>query len=1334
LKQEYSFTIIFVLIVGIASSFGFVSATPAGVYVDTLVFSIIAQNDEQVLALLDDDIDLIGNMIDPSFLQALTEAEDIEVVNVLRNGYGYFTINCDRYPLNITAFRRAFSFALDKQAISDEVWHGLSVPQDSVVPQVNPFSIEGQLPYTYYEANIAEGQTLLAAAGFADGDEDGILEAPNGEAFDIMVECASTSPIAIEVGQIAAGALTALGINATCVPTNFYEYLDRLNNHGDYDIAFFGTNFNGFDVDWLAYEYWSEYADEPYYNYPNFRNASYDAWRDQLLHATVYEDVYEAAIEMQRIFVHESPIVVCYENILLSAYRTDRFEGHINAPSIGVPNWWTFYNVDQSSAGGTFRTSLKLDVDSFNFMVSSSHCSELVNMEMWDSLIRVGPSGDDVLWLAESYIAETHADNPAVPAGHTRFTFDIVQNATWTDGTALTAEDAVFSFNYYRDAPGNPYGVDLIEMTAAYAPTPYTVIAEFNSESYWHLHTIGYKPIIPKHIFEVIGVDGWNTWNPNPPTEPMVTSGPFNVSAYVPGEFIEMTRNPNYFHAIPVSQIHGPSIVPQSDITYGFGVTGNQISWPVSDSNPDTYSIYRDSVEIETGPWISGNIVIGIDGLDMGQYNYTLEVHDTDGYSAVDTVLVNVITPRDGKIIFDYSHGQYSASIAYLDRYLMNNLTVLGYEVVCAFGGINSSILSDASGLVISSIYGTDNGFSALEIDDIANWFNDAPRFLWIGYDSDYGGHYINDNMTAILSRVNSHVYGEPTGIEDAFENAGAGYRVLANTTSNDPFVSRIVSGVDHVLMHDPTCLYGSTSANSTNGIVSLEDTSIENVYPLLYYGQGATIVDGDLIPPLAHIDGQIGGFAAAAMEINAGLDGNGIIITSGASPYGDYRPMYGFFYYDRVLTGNLFVRNAIDFGMTRVLDTSAPVIDAPEDLIYSEGDMGNYIDWSASDLTPSSYSIYFEEVLLYAGLWNSSSEILSINVDGLTLGIYNYTIVFEDSIGYSSTDTVYVEVVDGTSPVLTHPNGLTYSEGSTGHTISWQGTENYPSHYEVFKNGSIYRSGPWNSSGEMISVSVDGLSLGTYNYTLVLTDDGGNFASDTVFITVIDTTAPEYNLLPDDFSFNEGETGFSIIWNFTDSNPAQYVLYMNGSMVDSGTWTNPYSYEYAISVTAYGVHNFTIVVNDTAGLSASDTMWVAINDVTPPSLNNPVDISFQVGETGYVVNWTPFDNNPLTYSITRNGTVIISGQWTSGDSLVVNLDGLTHGTFLFTIVVYDQSGNFAMDAVVVRVLETSTTTTTTTTTAFELGDIMTIISFIVTIGSFVVIVVLVILIIRARK
>ncbi len=1105
LKRAYSFAIVFVLIVGIVSSFEFASATPAGAYVETLTFSIISQDDEQVLALLNDELDLIGNRIDPSFLQQLLEAEDIEVADVLRNGYGYLTINCAKYPLNITAFRRALSFALDKLAITAEVFEGLAIAQDSCVPLVNPFTIEGQLPYTYYEANVAVGQALLAAAGFEDGDEDGFLEAPNGEAFDIVVECAASSQIAIDVGQKAAEALTALSINATCVPTDFYEYLSRLNNHGDYDIVFLATNFGGFDVDWLAYEYWSEYADEPFRNFPNFQNASYDAWRGQLLNATEYEDVYEAAIEMQRIFVYESPIVVCYENIFQSAYRIDRFEGHVNQPGIGVTNWWTFFNVQQPSPGGTFRTSLELGVNSFNFMGASSYSAELVNMEMWDSLIKIGPDVTDVLWLAESYIVETHADNPAVPTGHSRFTFDIVQNATWTDGTVLTAEDIAFSLNYLRDAPGNRYRPDLLEMIAAYAPTPYALIVEFSSESYWHLHSIGYKPIIPKHIFEIIGVDGWNTWNPNPPYEEMVTSGPFNVSAHVSDVFIEMTRNSNYFHAIPASQVEGPSITPQSDITYEFGSTGNQISWPVSDSNPDTYNIFRNSIEIETGVWVSGNIVIDLDGLAVGHYNYTLEVHDTDGYSSIDTVLVDVTISGSGKIVFDYSHGQYSISVVDIDQNLIDNLTALGYEVVKAFGGINASILSDAGGLVISSMYGTTNGFSALEIDDIANWFNAAPRFLWVGYDSDYEGRYVNDNMTAILSGVGSHVYGEPTSIEDAEENCGAGYRVVANTTSSNPFVSEIVEGVSHVIMHGPTCLYGSTGASPTNGVVSLENTSIENVYPLLYYGQGATIIDMDLTPPLAHSDGQIGGFVAAAMEINAGPNGNGVIVTSGASPYGDYRPMCTFFYYERILTGDLLVRNAIDFGMQKILGLGAPLIDAPEDLIYSEGDVGNHINWSASDSYPLSYSIYFEEELLYAGLWNASSEILSINVDGLTLGIYNYTIVFRNGLGNSSTDTVYVEVVDGTSPILTHPDDFTYSEGSTGHTILWQGTENYPSHYEVFKNGSIYQSGLWNSSSEMISVSVDRLTQGTFLFTIMVFDESGNFATDTVVVIVLE-------------------------------------------------------------------------------------------------------------------------------------------------------------------------------------------------------------------------------------
>jgi len=532
----------------------------SGPYVDKLVYNVITQDDQQVLALQDDEIDLIGDMVDPQFLDTLVEAEDIDVANVLRNGYGYCVINTAKNPLNYTAFRRALAFALDKEAISDDVWDGLSQPHDSLIPVVNPWTIEGQLPYTYYEANVALGNDMLDAAGFVIDEATGYRTTPNGDAFDILVECAQSSNIAIEVGQKLAEALTLLDVEAVSVPTDFYEYLNRLYFHGDFDIVFLGSSHNTFDVDWIAYDYWSENADTPYQNFPNFQNASYDSWRDQLLHSTDYDEVYEAAIEMQRIWVYQSPEIICYENIELTAYRTDKFEGYVNDVSGGVPGFWTNFKIHLKDAlggpfGGTFRVSNALDIDSFNFMASNSAYAARISAMMMDSLFTLDEVGEDVYWLAESYIGETHADNPDIPVGYTQFKFNMIQNATWTDGMPLTAEDVAFTLNYYRDsAPlGNSlYGSDLTEMVAAYAPTTYELVVQFSTESYWHLHTVVYKPILPKHIFsgEDYGVENWNLWQPDPPLDTMVTSGPFNVSDYVAGEFVEMTWNPTYFYGL----------------------------------------------------------------------------------------------------------------------------------------------------------------------------------------------------------------------------------------------------------------------------------------------------------------------------------------------------------------------------------------------------------------------------------------------------------------------------------------------------------------------------------------------------------------------------------------------------------------------------------------------------------------------------------------------------------------------------------------------------------------------------------------------------------------
>ncbi len=524
----------------------------SGPFVDKLVFNVITQDDQRVLALMNDEIDIIDDAVDSRFIEALEAAENIEISETLRNGYGFFTINCAKYPFNITAFRRAMAFALDKEAISEDIWNGFAVPLDSCIPLVNPFSIEGQLPYSYYNASIALANSLLDAAGFVDINLDGYRESPDGSDLNVLIEYAESSSLALEISQVLEESLQALQVDATVMPDGggFGRYPPSF--FGDYDMYFLGFNCRDLDVDWLAYEFWSEYADEPYFNIPRFQNISYDAWREQLLYSTNYDDVYEAAIGMQRVWVYECPMIICYENLLLSAYRTDKFEGHINDWADGVPGSWTNKKVhlkaDQGGPfGGTFRWSNSLDLDTFNILGASSAYTIQVIGELYDSLMILDDSGLDMLWLAESYTAETHDDNAAIPDGHTRFTFNMLQNATWTDGTALTAEDVAFSLNFLRDAPGNRYRPDLLEMSAAYAPSTYTVVVEFNTESYWHLHGVAMKPIFPKHIMQELVIEDWAEWSPNPPVEEMVTSGSFNISEYVAGEFCELTYNPNFF-------------------------------------------------------------------------------------------------------------------------------------------------------------------------------------------------------------------------------------------------------------------------------------------------------------------------------------------------------------------------------------------------------------------------------------------------------------------------------------------------------------------------------------------------------------------------------------------------------------------------------------------------------------------------------------------------------------------------------------------------------------------------------------------------------------------
>jgi ABC-type transport system substrate-binding protein len=558
--------------ISFAAAFLFMAVSPAmsvafdvpaqlnvGPYVDKLVFKVIANQDQRILALQAGEIEMDNSFFDPVHLPTLDADPDIDIFNALRNGYGHITINCRDYPLNISAFRRAFAYAYDKTRVTSEIHDGYSIEQDSLVPYTNAWCIEDDMPYHYYTAQTAIGNQILDDAGFTIDPGTGFRLAPDGSPFDVVIEYASSSPeIAGGTAQIGVDALRALDVDARTQAAEFNEYISRIDSHGDYDMVFFAFNYGGDSVEFLAYEYWGEYADTPYQNGCNFRNATYDGWRDQLLYGKTYEEIYEASANMQLILQHEVPRLVVYENYYQQGYRNDQFTGHVPDAGSYITGPWTFRKIHKldGTQGGTVPVAISQEPDSFNIYVTNSAYSIAILENLWPSLYAVAPDFTPYPNLAESLLLETHDVNPAVPDGHTRFTVDIIQNATWTDGTQLTAEDVAFTYTYIFEsgAFGNPAVARLGDLVAAYAPTPYRAVIEFSTESYWHFNNFAYRWIIPKHIFndvDGIGYEGWNTWNPMfDPAEPNINCGPFTLTDYDAGEFYEVSANTD-FHYYP---------------------------------------------------------------------------------------------------------------------------------------------------------------------------------------------------------------------------------------------------------------------------------------------------------------------------------------------------------------------------------------------------------------------------------------------------------------------------------------------------------------------------------------------------------------------------------------------------------------------------------------------------------------------------------------------------------------------------------------------------------------------------------------------------------------
>ena len=293
-----------------------------------------------------------------------------------------------------------------------------------------------------------------------------------------------------------------------------------------------------------------------------------------------------------------------------------------------------------------------------------------------------------------------------------------------------------------------------------------------------------------------------------------------------------------------------------------------------------------------------------------------------------------------------------------------------------------------------------------------------------------------------------------------------------------------------------------------------------------------------------------------------------------------------------------------------------------------------------------------------------------------------------------------------GIIPYLQHPEDLVVEYGSSDNEIFWDAYDVDPSTYELYIDEVFSFSDAWN--GSPIVIDIDGLAISVYNYTVLITDVLGHSAADTVFVTVHDTIAPSINDHPN-VVFEYGSSDYTISWAVSDLDPSTYELYVDESLQLSDAW-NGSSINITLKDPGITVFNYTLRVMDRSGNSASDTVLVTVQDIISPTVNSPSDIELEEGMTGYNITWVSGDLDPSSYIIYRNEVVIENDVWNSAQ-ITISLDGLPAGIYNFTLVLFDGSGNTAVDCVIVTVTEIASTTTsspTSTTSTSTTSDTTT--------------------------
>jgi peptide/nickel transport system substrate-binding protein len=205
----------------------------------------------------------------------------------------------------------------------------------------------------------------------------------------------------------------------------------------------------------------------------------------------------------------------------------------ITSQTTAVTTSTTTSSSASPKSGGTLNVGLVLAPPTLNPLITTANQVHFITGQIFDPLLQYNVQQQPQPWIAQSW---------TISSNGTVYTFNLVKNATFSDGSPLTSQDVAFSLNASKNY--NPLGeVCFKSISQIETPDNYTVVVKMTTPYAPFLGCLGgwILNILPAHIYDN-GSLLTNSHNLSP-----VGSGPFILKNYVQNQYVDLVKNPHYW-------------------------------------------------------------------------------------------------------------------------------------------------------------------------------------------------------------------------------------------------------------------------------------------------------------------------------------------------------------------------------------------------------------------------------------------------------------------------------------------------------------------------------------------------------------------------------------------------------------------------------------------------------------------------------------------------------------------------------------------------------------------------------------------------------------------